>query len=50
MYNELINKGIQNFVVIYSDGCAALILVVEDTLVALQQFASYYRSFLTFQS
>ena len=49
--NELINKGVQNFVVQYiPDGCAerANFLVVEDTLVALQQFASYYRSFFDF--
>ena len=49
--NELINKGVQNFVVQYiPDGCAerANFLVVNDTLVALQQFASYYRSFFDF--
>jgi alanine racemase len=48
--NELINKGVHNFVVQYiPDGWwSVLILVVEDTLVALQQFASYYRSFFDF--
>ena len=48
---DLIEKGVQNFVVSYiPDGCLdrANFLVVDDTLVALQQFAGYYRSFFNF--
>ena len=48
---DLIEKGVSNFVVSHiPEECAnsANFLVVNDTLVALQQFAGYYRSFFDF--
>jgi len=48
---ELITKGVHNFVVTHiPDGLEgkANFLVVENTLNALQQIASYYRSFFVF--
>ncbi|MBG6109277.1 alanine racemase [Flavobacterium sp. CG_9.10] len=48
---NLILKGVQNFVVAHiPDDCAgnANFLVVENTLLALQQFAKYYRSLFDF--
>ena len=48
---NLIEKGVQNFVVTHiPDDCAgrANFLIVENTLVALQQFAGYYRSLFDF--
>lgn len=48
---DLIATGVQNFVVTYiPEECSgkANFLVVENTLVALQQFAAYYRSFFHF--
>lgn len=49
--SELIEKGVQNFVVQYiPDNCKgkANFLVVEDTLKALQVFAAYYRNLFDF--
>lgn len=49
--NDLINIGVQNFVVRYiPDECMnrANFLVVDNTLVALQLFAAYYRNFFDF--
>ena len=48
---ELIEKGVQNFVVQYiPEKCKgkANFLVVKDTVTALQEFASYYRDLFTF--
>jgi Alr-MurF fusion protein len=48
---ELIQKGVQNFVVQYiPDNCKekANFLVVEDTLKSLQVFAAYYRNLFNF--
>lgn len=48
---DLIATGVQNFVVTYiPEECSnkANFLVVENTLVALQQFAGYYRSLFHF--
>ena len=48
---ELIEKGVQNFVVTHiPEDCAgkANFLVVENTIDALQQFATYYRSLFDF--
>ncbi|MBP2283462.1 alanine racemase [Flavobacterium sp. CG_23.5] len=48
---NLILKGVQNFVVAHiPDDCAgnANFLVVENTLLALQQFAKYYRGLFDF--
>jgi alanine racemase len=48
---NLIEKGVQNFVVTHiPDDCAekANFLIVENTLVALQRFAGYYRSLFDF--
>ena len=48
---NLILKGVKNFVVAHiPDDCAgnANFLVVENTLLALQQFAKYYRSLFDF--
>ncbi|PKH66964.1 bifunctional UDP-N-acetylmuramoyl-tripeptide:D-alanyl-D-alanine ligase/alanine racemase [Flavobacterium sp. ALD4] len=48
---DLIATGVQNFVVLrIPEGCAdkANFLIVENTLVALQQFAAYYRSLFHF--
>ncbi|HEY4628500.1 MAG TPA: bifunctional UDP-N-acetylmuramoyl-tripeptide:D-alanyl-D-alanine ligase/alanine racemase, partial [Flavobacterium sp.] len=48
---NLIEKGVQNFVVTHiPDDSAgkANFLIVENTLVALQQFAGYYRGFFDF--
>ena len=48
---DLIEKGVQNFVVTHiPEGCEtkANFLIVENTLVALQQFAGYYRSLFDF--
>ncbi len=49
--SHLIEKGVQHFVVTYiPDGFAskAVFLVVENTLDALQQFATYHRSLFKF--
>ncbi|MFL9831153.1 bifunctional UDP-N-acetylmuramoyl-tripeptide:D-alanyl-D-alanine ligase/alanine racemase [Flavobacterium sp. ST-87] len=49
--NELIDNGVQNFVVTHiPEDCEnrANFLIVENTLVALQQFAAYYRSLFHF--
>lgn len=49
--NDLIEKGVQNFVVTHIPGEAqgkANFLVVENTLAALQQLAAYYRSLFHF--
>lgn len=49
--NDLINIGVQNFVVRYiPDECInrANFLVVDNTLIALQLFAAYYRNFFDF--
>ena len=49
--NDLIANGVQNFVVNYiPEECKnrANFLIVENTLVALQQFAAYYRSLFHF--
>ena len=49
--NDLINSGVENFVVRYiPQECSnrANFLVVDDTLQALQQFAAYYRSLFSF--
>ncbi|GEC73417.1 UDP-N-acetylmuramoyl-tripeptide--D-alanyl-D-alanine ligase [Flavobacterium flevense] len=49
--NDLIANGVQNFVVTFiPEECKdrANFLIVENTLVALQQFASYYRSLFHF--
>jgi alanine racemase len=51
LIKDLIVTGVQNFVVLrIPDGCAdkANFLIVENTLVALQQFATYYRSLFIF--
>ncbi|OMQ08507.1 bifunctional UDP-N-acetylmuramoyl-tripeptide:D-alanyl-D-alanine ligase/alanine racemase [[Flexibacter] sp. ATCC 35103] len=48
---ELIEKGVQNFVVQYiPENCAgkANFLIVENTLKALQEFAAYYRNLFHF--
>ena len=48
---DLISKGVQNFVVTHiPEDCQgkANFLVVQNTLVALQQLASYYRSSVNF--
>jgi alanine racemase len=48
---DLIEKGVQNFVVRYiPEGYSerANFLVVDDTLIALQQFAGYYRNLFDF--
>lgn len=48
---DLMGIGVQNFVVTHiPEGCEnrANFLVVENTLVALQQFAAYYRSLFEF--
>ena len=49
--NDLIDIGVQNFVVRYiPDECnnRANFLLVDDTLIALQLFAAYYRSLFKF--
>ena len=49
--NDLIANGVQNFVVTFiPEECKnrANFLIVENTLVALQQFAAYYRSLFHF--
>ncbi|WP_166922600.1 bifunctional UDP-N-acetylmuramoyl-tripeptide:D-alanyl-D-alanine ligase/alanine racemase [Flavobacterium poyangense] len=49
--SELIDKGVQNFVVQYvPDNCKgrANFLIVKDTLKALQEFAAYYRALFDF--
>lgn len=49
--NDLIDIGVRNFVVRYiPDECTnrANFLVVDDTLIALQLFAAYYRSLFKF--
>lgn len=49
--NDLIEKGVQNFVVTHIPGEAqgkANFLMVENTLAALQQLAAYYRSLFHF--
>lgn len=49
--NDLIGKGVNNFVVNYipdNINDKANFLVVENTLKALQDFAAYYRSLFTF--
>lgn len=48
---EVIDKGVQNFVVTHiPEDCQgkANFLIVKDTVTALQQFASYYRSLFDF--
>jgi alanine racemase len=48
---DLIKKGVRNFVVTQiPEGCEAKVnfLVVKNTLVALQEFAAYYRSLFDF--
>ena len=48
---DLIEKGVRNFVVTQiPEGCAAKanFLLVENTVVALQEFAAYYRSLFDF--